>query len=168
LAARGKTRARAVPYHLQREMAQQGEQQVAKMLQDEAASAMAVRQQTIAIVDDDEGIRKALGRLLTICGYRVQLYGSAEEFMANMASDAVLLILDCQLGKQSGVELSRELAAKGFRFPTVFMTGSDDESLREQAMEAGCIGFLRKPFEERDLREIMAKAIVASSRPRHA
>jgi FixJ family two-component response regulator len=168
LAGDGKTPARNFPYHPPREMAPQGEKQVAKMLQYEAASAMAIRQETIAVVDDDPSILKALGRLLTICGYRVQLFGSAEEFLANVASDAAFLIVDCQLGERSGVELSRELAAKGFRFAIIFMTGSEDEGLRKQAIEAGCVGFLKKPFDERQLREFIAKAILASSRSNDA
>jgi FixJ family two-component response regulator len=133
------------------------------MLQNEAACAMAIRQQTIAVIDDDPSILKAIGRLLTICGYRVQTFGSAEEFMDKVAaSEAACLIVDCQLGDVSGVDLGRKLAAAGFRFPTIFMTGSENEAFRQAAMQLGCIGFLKKPFEERQLREFVAKAIAAS------
>ena len=137
---------------------------MAKMLQDQAASAMAIKQQTIAIIDDDPDILKAIGRLLMVCGYGVELFGSAEEFMDKAAaSKAACLLVDCQLGQSSGLAMSRELSASGFRFPTIFMTGSEDEAIRNEATRLGCLAFLKKPFEERQLRETIAEAIAASS-----
>jgi FixJ family two-component response regulator len=141
-------------------MAQGAEKHVVKTLQDDAAAGMTLVGQTIAIIDDDKSILKALGRLLTVSGYRVERYCSADAFLKNVSStEAACLLVDCQLGESSGLELGRELSAAGFRFPTIFMTGSDNEQFRHEATALGCAGFLRKPFEERQLRESIAKAI---------
>lgn len=137
---------------------------MAKMMQDHAAYAMSARRRTIAVVDDDPSILKAIGRLLITYGYRIEQFDSAEAFFKQAAtSKADCLLLDCQLGESSGLELRRRLSATGFEIPTIFMTGSDSEEFRKEAVASGCVGFLRKPFDERHLRELIAKAIVASS-----
>ena len=121
---------------------------------------MAMREHTIAVVDDDPRVCKALARLLTVLGYRVELFDSAEEFLkAAAASRAACLIVDVQLGGVSGLELARRLSAAGFEFPIVFMTGSDDRSIRWECMALGCVAFLQKPVLEARLMDAIAKAI---------
>jgi FixJ family two-component response regulator len=114
----------------------------------------------IAIIDDDPDVLGGLNLLLSSCGYRPALFSSAEESLGAAAtSDAACLVVDIQLGGISGVELGRQLSAKGFTFPTIFMTGSRDELHRRQAMELGCAAFLLKPFSAERLIETVKKAI---------
>ena len=121
---------------------------------------MAMREQTVAVVDDDAGVRKALSRLLSVFGYRVEAFVSAKEFLAAApTSKAACLLADIQLGEVSGLELARQLGAAGFKFPIVFMTGSIDNVIRLQCMELGCVAFLEKPVPEARLMDTIAKAI---------
>jgi len=121
---------------------------------------MAVREHVIAVVDDDPGVRKALARLLSVFGYRVELFASAEDFLRDApSSKATCLVVDIQLGDMSGLDLARELAAAGFELPIIFMTGSGDNAIRLQCMELGCVAFLQKPVLEARLMDAIAKAI---------
>jgi len=128
----------------------------AKYLSLEVTSAPPV----IAIIDDDPDVLEGLDLTLSSCGYRPALFASAEEFLsAAPTSHAACLVVDIQLGGISGVELGRQLSAKGFTFPMIFMTGSRDELHRRQATELGCAAFLLKPFSADRLIEAVAKAI---------
>ena len=113
---------------------------------------MTIRPLGVAVIDDDPGVRKALGRLLTVSGYQVELYASAEEFLA-AAPDTMVgcLVVDCEIGEVSGVDLARQLFGAGFRFPIVFMSGSASDVIRERATAFGCIAYLRKPFAQSEL-----------------
>jgi len=114
----------------------------------------------VAVIDDDPDILEALELILSSHGYRSALFESAEEFLGVAAtSDAACLLVDIQLGGASGVELGRQLSAKGITFPTIFMTGSRDELLRRQAMDFGCVAFLLKPFPADRLIEAITRAI---------
>jgi FixJ family two-component response regulator len=113
----------------------------------------------IAIVDDEPGVRKALARLLSAFGYRVESFASAEEFLsAAPTSKATCLIVDFNLGDVSGLELARRLSKAGFDFPIIFVTGSADDTVRTQCMEFGCVAFLHKPFPEDQLMQAIRKA----------
>ena len=104
---------------------------------------------TIGIVEDDPSLRTTLGRQLSALSYRVQLFASAEEFLAAASTvQASLLLVDVDLGGTSGPSLVHQLSSAGFRFPIVFMTGSCDEKIRKKCIELGCVDFLQKPFEE--------------------
>jgi FixJ family two-component response regulator len=106
-----------------------------------------VRRSVVAIIDDDASVRCALGKLLSAYEYTAELFASARAFLsAAETSEATCLVVDIQLGDFSGVELARRLAASGFKFPIIFMTGSDDDRIRAQAMDFGCVAFLHKPF----------------------
>ena len=123
---------------------------------------VAIGEQTIAVVDDDPSVRKALARLLSVFGYRVELFASADAFLvAAPASKAVCLLVDIKLGAMSGLDLARRLAADGFDFPIVFMTGSEKGVVRLQCLDFGCVAFLQKPIPEAHLMDAVAKAIGA-------
>jgi FixJ family two-component response regulator len=114
----------------------------------------------IAVIDDDEALLEALGRLLSSLGFQTELYGSAEAFIAAATrSEAACLIVDIQLGDITGVELGRHLSAIGFTFPIIFMTGSDDRMARNQAIEFGCVAYLKKPFPVEQLEAAITEAI---------
>jgi FixJ family two-component response regulator len=118
------------------------------------------RPSVIAVIDDDPEILEALDLMLLSCGYRPELFASAEEFLNVAAtSDAACLVVDIQLGGISGVELGRQLFAKGFTFPIIFITGSRDELHRRQAIDLGCVAFLLKPFPSDRLIEAITSAI---------
>jgi len=119
-----------------------------------------MQQHTIAVVDDDPGVLKSLARLLSAFGFLVAPFASAEDFLsAAPTSKAECLVVDFNIGDVSGLELARHLAAAGFEFPIIFMTGSADDTVRMQCMELGCVAFLHKPFPEERLTEAINKAI---------
>ncbi len=121
---------------------------------------MAVQRTIVAVVDDNLLIRKAMSTLLSALGYCTELFASGEAFLdAATRSKASCLIVDIQLGDISGVELGRQLAATGFKFPIIFMTASDDEAIRNGATRLGCVAYLRKPFPVDELIDAIVKAI---------
>jgi FixJ family two-component response regulator len=110
-------------------------------------------------------VRKALARLLSVFGYRVELFASAEAFLdAAPASKAICLLVDIRLRAMSGLDLARKLSAEGFEFPIVFMTGSEKNVVRLQCLDFGCVAFLQKPILEERLMDAVAKAIGADLR----
>ncbi len=122
-------------------------------------------QATIAIIDDDPFFGVTLETLTVALGYRTELYESAEEFIqAATYSKAQCLLVDIQLGDVSGIELARHLLASGIRRPIIFMTGSPDKMMREQAMEFGCVAYLLKPFAASLLSASIVKALGAPPR----
>ena len=121
---------------------------------------MPMREHTIAVVDDDPGVRKSLARLLSAFGYRVEPFASAEEFLsAAPTSKAKCLVVDFNLGDVSGLEMARQLSKAGFDFPIIFVTGSADDTVRMQCMEFGCVAFLHKPFPVDRLTDAITNAI---------
>ncbi len=100
----------------------------------------------IAIVDDDEPLREALGSVLKASGFSIDAFASAEEFLAFPRwRETACLILDVRLPGMSGIELQRRLLDVDSPVPIVFMTAHGDASLRDVAMKAGAAGFLNKP-----------------------
>ena len=121
---------------------------------------MAAQENVIAVVDDSDIMRDALDQLLASCGYRTELYTSAEEFIRSAsATHAACLLVDVDLGDISGPELLRALAARGLHFPAILMSGSCDATLGRRAAELGCLKFLRKPFEPTHLLKAIAQAL---------
>jgi FixJ family two-component response regulator len=119
-----------------------------------------VQKKTLAVIDDDPGMRRALQRVLSTLGYAVYTYESAEAFLAvAAASTADCLVVDIQLRDISGVELCRQLTATGFGFPTIFMTNIDDDIIRNQAMQLGCAAYLTKPFSADLLIDAIVRAV---------
>jgi FixJ family two-component response regulator len=113
----------------------------------------------IAVVDDDPEMRASLETLLSAYGYDVETFDSAEAFLARASTcRALCLIVDFHLGDITGVELARQLAADGFKFPIIFMTGHRDASIEHQAFAAGGVSFLYKPFPARTLIDAIKKA----------
>jgi FixJ family two-component response regulator len=113
----------------------------------------------VAIIDDDDILREALAGLLAANEYEVELYDSAESFLASVAdSRANCLLVDIHLAGICGIQLGQGLAKAGFRYPIIYMTGSTDEGLRWRAMQAGCVAFLTKPFTPPALDEALSAA----------
>jgi FixJ family two-component response regulator len=113
----------------------------------------------IAVVDDDDPIRTATARLLQSFGFNVDVFGSAEDFLqSNRLPDISCLVLDLQMPGMSGLDLQRHLSNNGHRIPVIFISGSHDLTERVQAMNAGAVAYLQKPFRE----ELLLKAIHAA------
>lgn len=103
---------------------------------------------TIAIVDDDQGIREALDDLVKSCGYESRLFASAEEYLAYDAqSDIDCMLVDVKMPGLTGIELQAELNKKTMRPPMIFMTSYEDERTRNAAMDGGAFAFLGKPVD---------------------
>jgi FixJ family two-component response regulator len=114
----------------------------------------------ISIVDDDDSVRRALGRLCKSAGYRVESYGTAEAFLEAPGLDETdCLILDVHLPGRSGLQLQRELQIAGRRFPIVFVTAYEDERAQMQALESGAFDFLHKPIDSERLLDVIRRAI---------
>jgi FixJ family two-component response regulator len=120
---------------------------------------MSSENEMIAVVDDDPEMRSAMARLLRGLGYDAWTFDSARTFL-NCASrcKAICLVVDIQLGEICGIDLACRLAAEGFKFPIIFMSGRDDATVRKKACDAGGIAFLRKPFGANILVEALRKA----------
>jgi len=123
--------------------------------------AMAKAPGRVAVIDDDRVMLEALDLLLSSLGYDTELYQSAEAFLnAAPTSKATCLLVDIQLGESSGLELARRLKQRGFHFPLIFMSGSDDELTFKQAINAGAVAFLRKPFSA----DLLMRALIEAER----
>ena len=108
---------------------------------------MSKKRSVIAVIDDNVGILGAMARLLSALGYEAELYASAKEFLdVAMMTEAICLVIDVQIGKESGIDLALHVAKQGFTIPVIFMSADHSESVKKRAMEIGCITFLDKPF----------------------
>ena len=107
---------------------------------------------SIAIVDDDESVRTALESLFKSLGFQTEGFASAEGFLRSAClGDSSCLILDVRMPGMDGLELQRQLAAADCSIPIIFITAHTDEHTREQALQAGAVDFLAKPFSEEAL-----------------
>jgi len=114
----------------------------------------------IAIVDDDLSVREGLESLIRSAGWRVETFASAQEFWARPRTEAPsCLILDLQMPGLSGLDLQRRMAEAEVEVPIVFLTGHGSNPASVQAMKAGAVEFLTKPFDEQDLLRAVEEAI---------
>jgi FixJ family two-component response regulator len=118
---------------------------------------------TVFVVDDDAAVRDAIKDLLESAGIAVQTFGSGREFLAAQRVDSPsCLILDVRLPEMSGLDFQRELAAAKVEVPIIFITGHGDIPMTVQAMKAGAVDFLTKPFRDQDLLDAIHKAMQRS------
>ena len=114
----------------------------------------------IFVVDDDEAVRDALKSLFQSVGFRVQMFASAPELLRSQLPDAAsCLVLDVRMPGLSGLEFQAELAKANIHIPIIFMTGHGDIPMSVQAMKAGAVDFLAKPFRDQDMLDAVAIAI---------
>ena len=123
-------------------------------------TGMMAQSTVVIVVDDDAGLLKSVARLLAHHGIDSRTFASAEALLeSDGVQTATCLLLDIHLGGISGIELQRRLAASGSKWPVIFMTASDDEAARNEAMETGCIAYLQKPFAHDVLLNAISKAV---------
>ena len=113
----------------------------------------------ISIVDDDESVRESTKALVRSLGYSARTFASAEEFLDSDPDETSCLILDVQMKGLSGVELLEHLIAEGRHTPVIFITAFPDERIRNHVLEAGAVGFLRKPFSDEKLTRCLDTAL---------
>jgi len=117
----------------------------------------------IAIVDDDDSLRKSLDNLLRSVGFRTQGFSSAEAFLSSQhVHDTACLILDVRMPGMNGLELQRQLGAANWPIPIIFITAHADDNARAQALAAGAVDFLYKPFHEEELLNAIDTALKCS------
>lgn len=119
----------------------------------------------IAVVDDEESVRRALGRMLTASNFETLVFGSGREFLDSLAGrrpDCV--ILDYQMPGLTGRDVQRHLARAQITMPIIVVTAHDQPELREQCLADGAIAYLSKPLQRERLVAVIQRAI----RPRAA
>jgi FixJ family two-component response regulator len=118
------------------------------------------RSQVVAIVDDDRSVQSALKDLMESAGLTARCFGSAEEFLeSDQENQTACLVADIRMPGMSGLELQAKLTAEGSRIPIIFITAHGDGKMRIQAMQAGAVEFLSKPFEHEVLLEKVRAAL---------
>ncbi|KHK56635.1 LuxR family transcriptional regulator [Ralstonia sp. A12] len=124
-------------------------------------AAVAPRNETVFVVDDDEAMRDSLTWLLEGNGYTVRTYRSAEEFLVDdkRTEGVGCLILDVRMQGMSGPELQDRLMAENSRLPIVFVTGHGDVPMAVSTMKKGAVDFIEKPFDESELRELVERML---------
>jgi RNA polymerase sigma factor (sigma-70 family) len=114
----------------------------------------------VFVVDDDPSIRSALKLLISSVGLQVEIFESAEALLRRKLPDAPsCLVLDVRLRGLSGLDFQHELAARNCRIPIIFITGHGDIPMSVQAMKAGAVEFLTKPFRDQDLLDAIRVAL---------
>jgi len=107
---------------------------------------------TVYVVDDDDGMRRALSLLLSTVGYKVAAFASPKEFLEKFKPDVpACLVLDIRMPGMSGLELQQHLNRMGSMLPVIFITGHGDVPMAVQAMKEGAFEFIQKPFRDQDL-----------------
>jgi len=114
----------------------------------------------VAIVDDDELFRRSLARLIRSAGFSVVTFGSAEDFLASADVDrAACAILDMRLPGMNGLDLQQRLITRPTPVPIVFVSAHDEAVTRANALHAGAIAFLKKPFDNGTLLDTLDRSI---------
>ena len=114
----------------------------------------------VAIVDDEESVRRALGRLLRSAGFDVQTYASGPEFLHSLArSVPQCVVLDLRMPRMTGFDVQAALAEARSSVPVVIITGDDSTDSRERTLGRGAIAYLRKPVDEEMLLDAIQNAI---------
>jgi FixJ family two-component response regulator len=128
---------------------------------------MSEPEQIVYIIDDDTSMRSAVKRLVAAVGFRVETFSSGQEFLESKLPEVPgCVVLDVRLPGLSGLDLQREMANRGLRTPIIFVTGHGDIPMSVQAMKAGAMEFLTKPFREQDLLDAIRQAITRDTSAR--
>jgi FixJ family two-component response regulator len=119
-----------------------------------------IKDPLICIVDDDRSVVEAMVSLIESVGYKAEGFSSAADFLESREFlNTACLILDVRMPSIGGFELQRRLAARNCRFPIIFITSYDSDDVRIQALQAGAVGFLCKPFSQESLFQAVRSAL---------
>src|SRR5690606_32070215 len=118
------------------------------------------RQPAIYIVDDDDGMRRALSVLMSTVGYQAVAFDKPGEFLEKFdANQHGCLVLDVRMPQMSGLEVQQELNRRGAMLPVIMVTGHGDIPMAVQAMKDGAFDFLQKPFRDQELLDRLTRAL---------
>ena len=119
----------------------------------------------VFVVDDDASVRKSLARVITSAGYAMELFASAQEFLAYPPpTGPCCLVLDVRMPGVTGLDLQKTLAKAVHRVPVVFVTGHGDVSMSVTAFKGGAVDFLTTPFDKKALLDAIARALAKDTR----
>jgi FixJ family two-component response regulator len=125
------------------------------------------RKNLISVVDDDESIRRTTALLIQSFGFQPAVFDSPESFLkSGQLSETSCLIVDVQMPGMNGLQLQRCVAASGCNIPVIFVTAFDNHESRQQAMQAGAVAFLGKPFSDELLFETIRAALRDDEMPK--
>jgi len=114
----------------------------------------------VAIVDDDRSVLNALKDLMEAAGLSARCFGSAEEYLeSDQRSQTACLVADIRMPGMSGLDLQAKLKAEGSSIPIIVITAHGDDKMRAQAMQAGAVEVLSKPFDDEVLLEKVQAAL---------
>ena len=114
----------------------------------------------VSVVDDDQSVRESLPELLKVCGFPVQAFSSAEEFLASeFVGQTKCLVLDIAMPGMTGPDLHRELRRQRQEIPIIYITAQTDETVRPRLLEQGAVECLFKPFTETALLNAVTSAL---------
>ena len=119
---------------------------------------------TVHIVDDDEGVRDSLRILLESAGFAARPYASAAALLSAGQGISGCVLTDVRMPGMDGLELQEQLNSRGLRLPVIVMTGQADIPVAVQAMKAGAVDFLEKPFSDTQLLEAVQRAMIECQR----
>jgi two-component system, LuxR family, response regulator FixJ len=134
-----------------------------------ASSKESRRKPVVYIVDDDEGMRRALTVLITTVGYNAVAYARPADFLAKFdAEQQACLVLDVRMPEMSGLEVQQHLNRAGSMLPVILITGHGDIPMAVQAMKDGAFDFLQKPFRDQELLDRINAALKQDAENREA
>jgi two-component system, LuxR family, response regulator FixJ len=124
---------------------------------------MSITPELICIVDDDQSVRRAVGRLFKSAGYTAEIFASAEDYLAREVFDGPsCLVLDVRMPGLNGLGLQEALAPRGAGEQIIFLTGHGDVPTCKQALKKGAVDFLVKPFDDEELLDAVQRALARS------
>ena len=121
---------------------------------------------TVFIVDDDDAVRNAVSMSLSVAGFTVKAHASAQSFLGEYRDQPGCLIADVQMPNMNGLELQQELKNNNIEIPIIFITGHGDVRMSVNALKAGAIDFIEKPFSKEQLVSRVREAVDLDSKRR--
>jgi two-component system, LuxR family, response regulator FixJ len=126
------------------------------------------RDAVVHLIDDDDGVRQAVAFLLTTSGFAVRVYESAPAFLGALPTvQSGCIVTDVRMPEMDGLELQRQLKLRGVGLPVIVITGHGDVPLAVEAMKAGAVDFIEKPFNDEKLLSAIRVAIDRHARNSH-
>jgi FixJ family two-component response regulator len=122
---------------------------------------MSQSKHVVAAVEDDRRVRESIQSVLESAGYAPEMFGSAEEFLeSGVLTRAICVIADVRLPGMDGLELQRHIRKEQPPAPVIFITGHDEDGVREQALQGGAVAFMLKPFDAAELLQQIERSVM--------
>jgi two-component system response regulator DctR len=127
------------------------------------------KEQMVFVVDDDAAVRDSIAELIESVGLQAECYASAAEFLDKLAPRRPgCLVLDVRMAEMSGLELQQRLNTLGISMPVIMLTGHGDVTMAVEAMKAGAVDFLQKPYREQALLDSINAALMKDATDRRS